>query len=606
MLLLNRTLIRMAKGLWGWIFVIAGLKLAVLAGTAAFARIISGFLGNIASPELTAAGAWQAVRAALVTAVFVLAAELLTGEAEYRCTAKARQSLRTGIFSKVLTLDVGNIEKMGPVSAITSSVDGVESMQVYYSKYLPGLIYSLLAPVYLFFQLKDIALFPALLLFIVSFILLPVNNVFRGHIEKLKTEYWNSLEDLTGYYLESVRGLTTLKLFDRDEDRTRVLEEKSTNFNNKIMDVMKVNFSSFLLTDGLIYGAVAAAGGIAAWELAAGGISFSDALMVLLLAYGFFGAVRQLMNATHSALAGVSAADKVEKLLAIDTSRPYHPELGMEPDAYDGIRLEHVSYAYQGRKAALRDVSLDIPRGRTTALVGLSGSGKSTIAGLLMRFYDVEKGRILLEGRDYISYTPEELRKRVIMVPQTVSLFSGTIGENLRIAAPQASDEELLAALEDVRLKDWVLAQPQGLDTAIGDGGSKLSGGQRQKMGIARALLCRAEYIIFDESTSSVDLESEREIWNCIDELAQTRTLIIISHRLSTIQNAGRIYVLENGRIAEEGGHGELMKHHGLYRRLVEEQAELERQGEEHAILEKQGNGCGGPGRAGKEGAIHA
>ena len=606
MLLLNRTLIRMAKGLWGWIFVIAGLKLAVLAGTAAFARIISGFLGNIASPELTAAGAWQAVRAALVTAVFVLAAELLTGEAEYRCTAKARQSLRTGIFSKVLTLDVGNIEKMGPVSAITASVDGVESMQVYYSKYLPGLIYSLLAPIYLFFQLRDIALVPALLLFAVSFILLPVNNVFRGHIEKLKTEYWNSLEDLTGYYLESVRGLTTLKLFDRDEDRTRVLEEKSTNFNNKIMDVMKVNFSSFLLTDGLIYGAVAAAGAIAAWELAAGKIAFSDALMVLLLAYGFFGAVRQLMNATHSALAGVSAADKVEKLLAIDTSRPYHPEFGTEPDAYDGIRLEHVSYAYQGRKAALRDVSLDIPRGRTTALVGLSGSGKSTIAGLLMRFYDVEKGRILLEGRDYTSYTPEELRKRVIMVPQTVSLFSGTIGENLRIAAPEASDEELLAALEDVRLKDWVLAQPQGLDTAIGDGGSKLSGGQRQKMGIARALLCRAEYIIFDESTSSVDLESEREIWNCIDELAQTRTLIIISHRLSTIQNAGRIYVLENGRIAEEGGHGELMKHHGLYRRLVEEQAELERQGEEHAVPEKQGNGCGGPGRAGKEGAVHA
>ena len=211
-----------------------------------------------------------------------------------------------------------------------------------------------------------------------------------------------------------------------------------------------------------------------------------------------------------------------------------------------------------------------------------------------------------MEGRDYTSYTPEELRKRVIMVPQTVSLFSGTIGENLRIAAPEASDEELLAALEDVRLKDWVLAQPQGLDTAIGDGGSKLSGGQRQKMGIARALLCRAEYIIFDESTSSVDLESEREIWNCIEELAQTRTLIIISHRLSTIQNAGRIYVLENGRIAEEGGHGELMKHHGLYRRLVEEQAELERQGEEHAVPEKQGNGCGGPGRAGKEGAVHA
>ena len=571
----------MAKGLWGWIFVIAGLKLITLVGVAIFARIISGFLGNISSPSLTLTGASHAILSAFVTAVVMFTAELLTGEAEYRCTAKARQSLRTSIFSKVLELDVGNIEKIGPVSAITSSVDGVESMQVYYSKYLPGLLYCLIAPIYLFFQLSEVSLMPAVLLFVVSFILLPVNNVFRKHIEKLKTEYWSSMEDLTGYYLESVRGLTTFKLFGRDGDRTQVLEKKSRDFNNKIMDVMKVNFSSFLITDGLIYGAVSVATGIAAFQMAVGALSFADGLMVLLLSFGFFGSVRQLMSATHSALAGVSAADKVEKLLDIDTTRPYHPDISTVAEPYNGIRLEHISYAYQGRKAALHDVSIDFPYGQSTALVGLSGSGKSTIAGLLMRFYDAKQGRILLEGRDYVSFTPEELRKQVIMVPQTVSLFSGTIAENLRISAPEATDGELLEALEDVRLKDWVLSQPQGLNTFVGDGGGKLSGGQRQKIGIARALLCRAEYIIFDEATSSVDLESEREIWNCIDELSRTRTLIIISHRLSTIQNAGRIYVLSNGQIAEQGSHGELMNNHGLYRRLVEEQASLEGQGEE-------------------------
>ena len=198
-----------------------------------------------------------------------------------------------------------------------------------------------------------------------------------------------------------------------------------------------------------------------------------------------------------------------------------------------------------------------------------------------MRFYDLEKGRILLEGRDYVSLTPDELRRRVIMVPQTVSLFSGSVAENLRIAAPDASDEELYEALRDVRLKDWVLSQPLGLDTDVGDAGGRLSGGQRQKIGIARALLCRAEYIIFDESTSSVDRESEEEIWNCIDELSQTRTLIIISHRLSTIQNADCIYVLENGAIAQQGTHEELMRETGLYRRLVEEQAQLEALGME-------------------------
>lgn len=584
MLLLNKTLLRMARGLWRWILLITGLKLAALIGLTAFARIISSFLGNVNSPELTAADAGQAILSALLAAAAMLLSELLTGEVEYRCTAKARQSLRAGIFSKVLALDVGNIEKIGPVSAITSSVDGVESMQVYYSKYLPGLLYSLIAPFYLFFQLQQVSFSSAILLFAVSLLLLPVNNIFRRHIEKLKTEYWSSLEDLTGYYLESVQGLTTLKLFGRDENRTRVLAEKSRGFNNKIMDVMKVNFSSFLLTDGLIYGAVVVVAAIAAWQLLNGNLSLSDGLMVLLLSFGFFGSVRQLMSATHSALAGVSAADKVERLLTVDTSRPYHPDMPEEEDPYDGIRLEHVSFRYQERNAALKDISLEIPKGKVTALVGLSGSGKSTIAALLMRFYDLENGRILLEGRDYTSFTPEELRRRVIMVPQTVHLYSGTLAENLRMAAPAATDEELMEVLREVRLKEWVLSQPDGLNTSVGDAGGKLSGGQRQKIGIARALLCKAEYIIFDEATSSVDMESEREIWSCIDELSQTRTLIIISHRLSTIQNADVIYVLENGQIAQKGIHEELMQKTGLYRQLVEEQAKLEQIGEEEIL----------------------
>lgn len=198
-----------------------------------------------------------------------------------------------------------------------------------------------------------------------------------------------------------------------------------------------------------------------------------------------------------------------------------------------------------------------------------------------MRFHDPEKGRILLEGRDIVSLTPEELRKHIIMVPQYVSLFSGTIADNLRIASPNASCEELWSALSDVRLKDWVSSLPQGLDTPVGDGGGKLSGGQRQKIGIARALLSRAEYIIFDEATSSVDMDSEREIWSCIGELSKTRTLIIISHRLSTIQNADIIYMLSNGGVTERGRHRELMDKGGLYRRLVEEQSRLEQNGKE-------------------------
>lgn len=576
MLLLNRTLIRMAKGLWGWILAIVGLKMITLMGTALFAGAISGFLGNLYSPMFTAAEAGRAILSALWAAALMFVSELLTGEAEYRCNAKANHSLRTQIFSKTLELDVGNIEKIGPVSAITSSVDGVEQMQVYYSKYLPGLIYCVCAPIYLFFQMRQASLTVASALCLISLILLPLNNVFRVRIERLKTEYWSAMEDLTSYYLESVQGLTTFKLYQQDQARSKTLSQKAMAFHRKIMDVMKVNFSSFLLTDGLIYGAVVLAGGIVCWDLLQGSISFSDALMVLLLSYGFFSSVRQLMNATHTALAGVSAADKVEALLNMDTSRPYEPSRPMEPNPFAGIRMEHVRYAYPGRVPALKDISLTIPKGKVTALVGLSGCGKSTIAGLLMRFFDPAEGRILLEGQDYLSLTPEELRQRVIMVPQQVSLFSGTIADNLRLASPKATDEELMESLEEVRLADWVRAQPKGLYTQVGDAGGKLSGGQRQKIGIARALLRQGEYIIFDESTSSVDVDSEREIWACIQRLALKRTLIIISHRLSSIRDADQIYVLSGGEVAQQGRHQQLMEQPGLYRQLVKEQNQLE------------------------------
>ena len=576
MLLINRTLLKMAKGLWGWILAITLMKLITLAGTTAFARVISEFLGSLTSPSMTLAAAGSAILSALAAALVTLAAELLRGELEFRCTAKARCSLRDQIFSKILELDVGNIEIIGPVSAITSSVDGVESMQTYYSQYLPGLLYCLLAPIYLFFNLRSISLPVAIFLFVISFILLPFNNLYRQKIEKLKTDYWNAMEDLTGCYLEGVQGLTTLKLFGQDGAHSEKLNRKATDFNAKVMRVMKVNFSSFLLSDSLIYGSTLIAVILTGAGLLDGSITLASALMVLMLSYSFFDSVRQLMNSTHIALTGVAAAEKVARILDIDSTRPYNPALSPDEPAFSGVRMEQVSHTYTGRNAALTDISLEVPRGQVTALVGLSGCGKSTVASLLMRFSDPSSGRIKLEGRDYTSMTPEMVRQHIIMVPQTVGLFTGTIAENLRIARENATDEELLNVLEQVQLLDWLQEQPDGLQTNVGDAGGKLSGGQRQKIGIARALLCPAEYIIFDEATSSVDQHSEQEIWNCIANLAQSRTLILISHRLSTIRDADCIYVLDSGRIAEHGRHAQLSSSNGLYARLVEEQTALE------------------------------
>ena len=576
MLLLNKTLLRLARGLWQWILAIAAVSFLTLVGTTALAEIVSQFLGSLFEPQVVLSTVKSAVGAAFLASVFTFLAQLVKGLIEYKTAAKARSTMRKTIFSKVMELDAGGIEKIGPTSAITAAVDAVEQMQAYFSSYLPSLIFSVIAPIYLFFHLKNISLIVAVLLLFVSLILFPLHNVFRGKIEALRKTYWRSLDDMTGYYMDGLRGLTTLKLFDRDREHSRVLGEKADVLNKNINAFMKINFTSFLVTELLIYAAITVSLVICITGMRNGDITIAQALTVLMLSYSYFSAIRQLMSASHSALTAISAAGKVEEILQTDTSRPYNPELPADPEHFDGIRMEHVSYGYEGRSRALQDVSLTIPRGSSVALVGLSGCGKSTAASLLMRFCDPDQGTIFIEGKEYRSVTPQQLRTNIAMVPQQVNLFSGTIRENLLLADPNANDEKLKEALSEVGLGSFLKTIPKGLDSDVGNAGAALSGGQRQKMGIARALLSEAQYMIFDEATSSVDPQSEREIWETIGRLSKTRTLIIISHRMSTIQNANCIYVLEKGVVAQRGSHAELMQQGGLYRELVTRQQAME------------------------------
>lgn len=576
MLLLNKTLLRLARGLWQWILAIAAVSFLTLVGTTALAEIVSQFLGSLFEPQVVLSTVKSAVGAAFLASVFTFLAQLVKGLIEYKTAAKARSTMRKTIFSKVMELDAGGIEKIGPTSAITAAVDAVEQMQAYFSSYLPSLIFSVIAPIYLFFHLKNISLIVAVLLLFVSLILFPLHNVFRGKIEALRKTYWRSLDDMTGYYMDGLRGLTTLKLFDRDREHSRVLGEKADVLNKNINAFMKINFTSFLVTELLIYAAITVSLVICITGMRNGDITIAQALTVLMLSYSYFSAIRQLMSASHSALTAISAAGKVEEILQTDTSRPYNPELPADPEHFDGIRMEHVSYGYEGRSRALQDVSLTIPRGSSVALVGLSGCGKSTAASLLMRFCDPDQGTIFIEGKEYRSVTPQQLRTNIAMVPQQVNLFSGTIRENLLLADPNANDEKLKEALSEAGLGSFLKTLPKGLDSDVGNAGAALSGGQRQKMGIARALLSEAQYMIFDEATSSVDPQSEREIWETIGRLSKTRTLIIISHRMSTIQNANCIYVLEKGMVAQRGSHAELMQQGGLYRELVTRQQAME------------------------------
>ena len=577
MLLLDKTLLKMTKGLWGWILSLVVIRVCSLVMITSFATRISYFLGNMMNPTFTHDEIRNVVIQILVVSVLIFVFQFIQGELEYRAQAAARSSIRQKLFTKTMSLDAGYIEKIGPNSAITSAVDGVEQMQVYYSVYLPSLLFSVIAPIYLFTKIYPSSFLIACILLIVSFVLLPLHNVFRYRIEKLRKSYWVSLEDMTGYYLDSIRGLSTLKLFDQSDKHAEVLGEKAEYLNHQINEFMKVNFTSFLVTEGIIYITLFVCVLIAVSNLSNQTMELSTVLMILLLGYSYFGSIRQLMSATHDALTAVSAASRAEEILAVKTTEIKQEK---QPIPYqDGIVLKDVSFSYEGRKEVLHHVNIKIEKSKTTALVGLSGCGKSTIASMLMKFIYPASGAVYLNGIDYACMNREEIGKHIVMVPQTVNLFSDTIRNNLLLANPSATDEKLWQVLEEVSLDKHIRRMKDGLDTMVSESGSNLSGGQKQMMGIARSLLTDAEYIIFDEATSAVDPESEKIIWQCIEKLSKKRTLIIISHRLSAIRNADQIIVLQSGVVEEVGNHEQLMKNHGLYRTLVEEQNELEVQG---------------------------
>lgn len=574
MLLLDKTLLKMTKGLWGWILSLVVIRVCSLVMITSFATRISYFLGNMMNPSFTRDEIRNVVIQIIIVSVLIFVFQFIQGKLEYRSQAAARSSIRQKLFTKTMSLDAGYIEKIGPNSAITSAVDGVEQMQVYYSVYLPSLIFSVIAPIYLFTKIYPSSFLIACILLVVSFVLLPLHNIFRYRIEKLRKSYWVSLEDMTGYYLDGIRGLSTLKLFDQSDKHAEVLGEKADYLNHQINEFMKVNFTSFLVTEGIIYITLFICVLIAVTGLSNQTMKLSSVLMILLLGYSYFGSIRQLMSATHDALTAVSAASRAEEILAVKTAEI--EQEGKHNMSQDSIVLEDVSFSYEGRKEVLHHVNIKIEKSKITALVGLSGCGKSTVASMLMKFIYPSSGAVYLNGKDYACMNRKEIGEYIVMVPQTVNLFSDTIRNNLLLANPSATDEKLWQVLKEVSLDKHIRRMSEGLDTMVSESGSNLSGGQKQMMGIARALLTDAEYIIFDEATSAVDPESEKIIWQCIEKLSKKRTLIIISHRLSAIRHADQIIVLQAGVVEEVGNHEELMKKHGLYRTLVEEQNELE------------------------------
>ena len=575
MLLINKQLLRLAKHSWGWIIAIVVTKLVILLSFMLVVSAIARLIGTIGGESSSGVGSQIAV--ALISSVVGLAGNLVLGEEKFKCTAGIRIRLRHDIYQKMLDLEMDYLVKMGTSKAITASIDGIEALEKYFSEYLPDLIYCFIAPFILFFRIYPYSGYAAWVLLVLSVTVVPANAVFKKLMALLRKDYWDTFDKLNEYFLESLEGMTSLKLMNRDEDRAEVLKTRSFNYYYMIVKTMRVSFYSTLLTQAFIYGGILWATFILVGACSRGAVALSAAFYALMLAFTFFRPVQDLINTGHTALNGVAAAGNIFSFLDLVPNRaPVNPDLPESGDK-DGIVLENVRFSYDGMRNAVDGVSIRVPRNSTVALVGQSGCGKSTLVNLVMHFNDADSGRVCLEGKDLGAISQDDLRKRISLVPQSTYIFSGTVEDNLKIVDRNLTRERMLEVLRDVHLED--LIAKDGLETDVGEGGSKLSGGQKQKIGIARALLSDADYIVFDEATSNVDAANEEDIWNCIHSLSDTKTLLIISHRLSTVRHSDMIYVMQDGHVAESGDHDRLIAMDGIYARMVKEQDVLENYG---------------------------
>lgn len=572
MLLINKQLLRLGRNAWGWILAIVVTKLAVLATMILVIASVAGLIGNITGE--TTSGTLSQVVIALTATLVGLVGSLVLSEVKFHCTARIRIRLRHEIYQKMLDLEMDYLVKMGTSNAVTASIDGIEALEKYYSEYLPDLIYCFIAPFVLFWRIHMYSSSAAWVLLILSLGVIPANAVFKKLMTYLRSEYWDTFNSLNEYFLESLEGMTTLKLMNQDKVRSAEIKKRSFGYYEMIVKTMRISFLSTIVTQAFVYGGMLWATLIIIRACIGGNIPASAVFYSLMLAYTFFRPVQDLINTGHTAMNGVAAAGNIFSFLDLVPGRKaVNPSLPTHENA-DGIVLEHVDFSYDGVKQTLQDVNIHIPKGSTVAFAGQSGCGKSTLVNLIMHFNEPAHGKVCIEGRNLQSVTQEELRSRISLVPQSTYIFSGTLEDNLRIVDENLSKERMIEVLKNVHLE--ALLEKDGLATDVGEGGSKLSGGQKQKIGIARALLADAEYLVFDEATSNVDASSEEDIWDCIHDLESQKTLIIISHRLSTIRNADRIYVLKAGKIVQEGCHEELIRQNGIYASMVKEQNLLE------------------------------
>ena len=500
--------------------------------------------------------------------------------ASSRASMDVKRILRDRIYAKLLRLGASCRECVPTSEVVQLSGEGVDQLETYFGKYLPQLFYSLLAPVTLFAVLSFVSL-PASLVLLICVPLIPVSIVAVQKIAgKLLAKYWGVYTELGDSFLENIQGLTTLKIYQADERKAAEMDEESQRFRRITMKVLTMQLNSTTVMDIVAYGGAAAGMIVALQQFAAGAADIQGTLMIILLAAEFFLPLRLLGSYFHIAMNGMAASDRIFALLDLP-----EPERGTEvipvPDrtaascAGISVSVQDLHFAYEEEREILKGLSLEIPAGAFVSLVGVSGCGKSTVAGLLAGRNRGYGGSIRIGGRELSAVSEESLLDTVTLVAHDSYLFKGTVAENLRMAAPAAPEETLVDVLRQVNLWEFLKGQ-DGLHTRLLERGSNLSGGQRQRLCIARALLRDTPVYIFDEATSNIDVESEELIMDVIRSLARRKTVLLISHRLANVTDSDRIFLLREGTVSEAGTHGELLAEKGTYAQLYRSQTELE------------------------------
>lgn len=510
---------------------------------------------------------------------------ILAAISSERASHAVKQQLREKIYRKLLSLGGSYHERVSTSEIVQVSVEGVDQLETYFSSYLPQFFYSMLAPVTLFVALVFVNWKAAVVLF-VCVPLIPVSiAAVQTFAKKLLSRYWGQYTSLGDHFLENLQGLTTLKIYQADERQQQIMNEEAEKFRRITMKVLTMQLNSITIMDLVAFGGAALGIGIAVWELHSGAITLQAALMTILLAAEFFLPMRTLGSFFHIAMNGMAASDKIFRLIELPAEKS--GEQALVPMPFP-ITFANVSFSYDGERTVVSDLNMHLPQGSFTAIVGPSGCGKSTSAALLMGELDGYDGAICYGEQEGRTLREADRLRFITRVTHQSYLFSATVRENLRLAKKDVDDAELWAVLEQVRLADFLRGE-QGLDTMLKEQGSNFSGGQRQRLALARALLHDSPVYIFDEATSNIDVESETLIMEVIETLAKTKTVLLITHRLANVVHADQIYVMEAGAIVERGSFAQLVNGDGGFAQLWNAQQALENYGKEQKHEEKQG-----------------